>query len=156
MKFQEYKLSELGKWFGGGTPSKSKKEYWQNGSVPWVSPKDMKSFIINSTIDNVTEVAVERSSAKLIPADSILIVTRSGILQKHVPIAVNEVIVTINQDLKAIIPNEKVRSDYLANTLRLQNNRILHECAKVGTTVESLGTNLLKAFKVLVPPKSPK
>ena len=150
-EFCEYKLSELGKWLGGGTPSKSKKEYWFDGNIPWVSPKDMKRFRVDSSEDYITKLAIENTSAKLIPKGSVLIVTRSGILQRYVPIAINEVPVTINQDLKAIIPNGKVRSDYLANTLKLQNNRVLHECAKVGTTVESLGTDLLKGFKIVAP-----
>jgi len=150
-EFREYKLSELGKWLGGGTPSKAKKEYWLDGTIPWVSPKDMKKLRIDSSADYITQIAVEKTSAKLIPKGSVLIVTRSGILQRYVPIAINEVPVTINQDLKVIIPNGKIRSDFLANSLRLQNNRVLHECAKVGTTVESLGTDLLKGFKIVAP-----
>ena len=46
-------LSELGNWFGGGTPSKSNKDYWLNGSIAWVSPKDMNTKKINKTIDYI-------------------------------------------------------------------------------------------------------
>src|SRR5690554_1939351 len=72
------KLENLGVWKGGGTPSKSNLIFWKNGTIPWVSPKDMKSLIIESTQDYITEDAVRNSSTNLIPEESILIVNRSG------------------------------------------------------------------------------
>lgn len=68
--------------YGGGTPSKSHPEYFE-GSIPWVSPKDMKSNIITDSIDHITEEAVKNSSAKIVPKDAVLMVIRSGIL-KHI------------------------------------------------------------------------
>ena len=38
-------LGKLGRWTGGGTPSKSNDALWSNGTVPWVSPKDMKIIV---------------------------------------------------------------------------------------------------------------
>ena len=52
-------LGEIGKWSGGGTPSKAKKEFWENGNIPWVSPKDMWQKKISTTEDYITQSAVE-------------------------------------------------------------------------------------------------
>ncbi|EKT1212902.1 restriction endonuclease subunit S, partial [Escherichia coli] len=73
-------LGEIGKWYGGGTPSKNKIEFWENGSIPWISPKDMGRTLVDSSEDYITEEAVLQSSTKLIPANSIAIVVRSSIL----------------------------------------------------------------------------
>jgi len=60
-------LGKLGDWGGGGTPSKSKPAFWTDGTVPWVSPKDMKFDVIENSQDLITQNAVENSSAKLYP-----------------------------------------------------------------------------------------
>jgi type I restriction enzyme S subunit len=90
--------------FGGGTPSKSKPEYYI-GNIPWVTPKDMKSDIISDAIDHINEEAVINSSTKLVPQNSVLMVIRSGILKHTLPVAINDKIVAMNQDMKAFVPN---------------------------------------------------
>ncbi len=68
------------KIFGGGTPSKSKPEFYE-GPIPWVTPKDMKRRYISDSEDHISNDAVENSSVNLIPTNSILMVIRSGILK---------------------------------------------------------------------------
>ncbi|EIZ9116912.1 restriction endonuclease subunit S, partial [Escherichia coli] len=101
-------LGEIGKWYGGGTPSKNKIEFWENGSIPWISPKDMGRTLVDSSEDYITEEAVLQSSTKLIPANSIAIVVRSSILDKVLPSALIKVPATLNQDMKAVIPHENI------------------------------------------------
>jgi type I restriction enzyme, S subunit len=77
------RLGELGKWTGGGTPSKTVESYWRNGTIPWVSPKDMKSRRIEQTEDRITEEAVHGSSTKFVESGSILIVMRWASSDTH-------------------------------------------------------------------------
>src|SRR5262245_60364129 len=91
-------LGALGTWTGGGTPSKANPAFWTDGTVPWVSPKDMKVAIIGETEDRITEAAVEGSSTKYVPERSVLMVMRSGILKHSFPVAVTDRTVTLNQD----------------------------------------------------------
>lgn len=142
----ETTLEEIGVWSGGGTPSKRDDTLWTGGTIPWVSPKDMKSFAISDSQDRITHQAVEKSAAKLIPAGAVLFVTRSGILQHTFPVGVTTVEVTVNQDLKAIIPSGGIDSKYVAYFLISNNNKILHDCSKDGTTVQSIDTDALKVF----------
>lgn len=118
-------LKDLGQWSGGDTPSKSKPEYWTNGEVPLVSPKDMKTERITDSSDHITKAAVEESTAKLISAGSVLIVTRSGILSHTLPVAVTTVPVTVNQDLKVLTPKEGGLPEYVAWALRCFAREIL-------------------------------
>ncbi|MGJ7462321.1 restriction endonuclease subunit S [Halomonas sp. MA07-2] len=148
------RLGELGTWSGGGTPSKANKAFWSGGSIPWVSPKDMKCERIKTAEDSITEEAVEKSSAKMIPEGSVLMVTRSGILAHTFPVAVNECAVAVNQDLKTLTPHGGVASDYLVWFLRANNYSILKACAKHGTTVASIDTDRLKNLPVPIAPLS--
>jgi type I restriction enzyme S subunit len=155
--WQRKPLKDLGQWCGGGTPSKAKAQYWENGTVPWVSPKDMKQDRISDSEDHITEVAVSESTTNLVPAGSVLVVTRSGILQHTLPVAVAGVPVTVNQDLKALSPKSDVLPEYVAWGLRAFSQDILHTCSKQGTTVNSIETQRLLDYEIpLAPPEQQK
>lgn len=146
------KLKDCGKWYGGGTPSKSVNSYWENGTLMWVTPKDMKDKYITDTIDHITEAAVAVSSTQLIKQPSLLFVMRSGILRRILPIAIATDRVTINQDLKALIA-EGVELEYLYWYCVAFESDIREKCSKSGTTVESIETTALYEYNVLIPSK---
>lgn len=146
-------LGEIGNWKGGGTPSKSNPLYWNKGTIPWVSPKDMKSRIIRNTEDKITVEAISNSSAKIIPKWSILFVVRSGILRRTFPVALNEHEVTVNQDIQALTPFQDL-PDYVYWFVVSSGDEIRRKCAKDGTTVESIESSLLKNFPIPIPAKN--
>jgi type I restriction enzyme S subunit len=142
------RLRELGDWCGGNTPSKANAAYWIGGTVPWVSPKDMKVDEITSSEDRVSDLALKDGRVSLVPEGSVLVVTRSGILSHTLPVAVTRTPVTINQDLKALTPKPGVLPKYVAHALRGASQRILRDCSKHGTTVASIETNALLDFEI--------
>ncbi|MGO7483503.1 restriction endonuclease subunit S [Rhizobium leguminosarum] len=150
--WQEAPLGDLGSWSGGGTPSKSNAAFWGGGDIPWVSPKDMKAKRIFDTEDHITESAVCQSAVRIYPPGSILIVTRSGILRREVPVAIAMRKMAVNQDIKVLSPSPNISMEYVANVLWANNHRLLVECVKEGTTVESIDTPALMRFKVPIPP----
>jgi type I restriction enzyme, S subunit len=139
-------LRELGEWKGGSTPSKANSGFWSNGTIPWVSPKDMKVDTITSSEDCITKEAVDLGRLSIVPSGSVLVVTRSGILQHTLPVAVTTLPVTINQDIKALVPRSKVSPKYVALALQAYAREILSSCSKHGTTVSSVETNKLLDF----------
>ena len=144
-------IGDLGEWRGGGTPSKSNEAFW-DGDIPWVSPKDMKRRFISDAEDKITEAAVSSSATNLIPAGSVLIVTRSGILRHSLPTAVTVRPVAINQDLKALSPAPFVDVEFVDLQLRCETRQILSSCAKSGTTVDSVDFEALRRFPFCLPP----
>jgi type I restriction enzyme S subunit len=145
-------LGEVGRWFGGGTPSKANAAYWTKGTIPWVSPKDMKQPLIDDAHDHITEKAVQESSTNMVEAGSVLVVARSGILQHTLPVAITTRPVALNQDIKAVKPNTGVAPEFLAMALKAFEREILHTCTKTGTTVQSLELPVFHRFKIPVPP----
>jgi type I restriction enzyme S subunit len=145
-------LENLGIWRGGGTPSKSHTAYWSGGVIPWVSPKDMKRTVIESATDKVTERAIAETGLAVIPAGSILLVTRSGILARTLPVGLTTVPVVINQDLKALTPVSDVDPSFLQHQLSYLEPEILAHALKPGTTVESIEFAALLRFEVALPP----
>lgn len=144
-------LSALCKGQSGGTPLTSNAALW-NGDIPWVSPKDMKIFRISDAQDHISEDAVKYSSAPMIPAKSILVVVRSGILQRYVPVAINDVPVSINQDMRAFtVTDERLLPEFLAYFLEARSDDLL-SLVKWSTTVQSINREELEAYPIPLPP----
>jgi type I restriction enzyme S subunit len=138
---------------GGGTPAKDNLEFW-NGDIPWVSPKDMKSFWITSSKDKITEEAVEKSSASFVDTGAVLIVVRSGILRNKIPVAINTMPVTLNQDMKALRFKSENYALYFAHFIEGLYDYLLPEWRKQGATVESIEQGFLQKSLIPVPSKS--
>jgi len=144
------KLKFFAKFVGGGTPSKDEPAYW-NGEIPWVSPKDMKRPLIRETEDFITSEGLRNSPCALIPPRSVLTVVRSGILQHTIPVAINTVPVTLNQDMRALIPDDRVESRYLAYQIEGCQKALREEWVKQGATVESIEHQRMVDSRLAVP-----
>jgi type I restriction enzyme S subunit len=150
-------LKKLGTWYGGGTPSKTRDDFWENGTIPWVSPKDMGRPIVDSSEDYITEAAIDGSSTRLVPANSVAIVVRSSILDKKLPTAFIPVPVTLNQDMKAVIPHENINTRYVAHLITSRGDDILRAARKTGGSVASIDSSKLYSFLIPIPcPSDPK
>jgi type I restriction enzyme S subunit len=112
----------------------------------------MKVPVILDAEDHITRLAIAESSTNEVPKGSVLVVTRSGILAHSLPVALTGRNVTLNQDLKALIPGQQVDGEYVFRALQAFTNEILATCRKSGTTVASIETEKLLAFRVPVPP----
>lgn len=143
-------LGEVCKFTGGGTPSKKRADFW-SGDIPWVSPKDMKFEVITTSIDTISIKGVEGSAAKLIPKNAILIVVRSGILARTVPTAIAGRELTVNQDLKALLPSDCIAPRFLAYFLQAVEPVLLRSVTK-GATVHRLSSDTLKTLPIPLPP----
>jgi type I restriction enzyme S subunit len=136
------RLKRISEFRGGGTPSKDNLDYW-GGDIPWVSPKDMKVSSIVDTEDRITTRAVRESATKFVPAGSVLLVVRSGILVHSIPVALAGREVTLNQDLKALIPRSELVPEYLFYLISGLQTELLVEWKREGATVESLEVDLV-------------
>ena len=146
-------LAELGKWSGGKTPSMAEKAYWTDGTIPWISSKDMKASTLSDTQDHITEKAVNGASMTVYPANSIAIVTRSGILKHTFPAAYVPFETTVNQDIKMLVVNDEVLPRYAFHVIQGKGKDILVKTKKQGGTVDSLDFQKVLAYKVPVPSK---
>ncbi len=146
-------LKYLARFSGGGTPSKDQPAYW-GGNIPWVSPKDMKTSLISTSIDKITRKAIAQSSTSLIDAEALLIVVRSGILQHSIPVAINTVPVALNQDMKALRFSNIYDVKFAYYVVQGNQKSLLLEWSKQGATVESIEQEYLSNTYFPVPSKA--
>jgi type I restriction enzyme S subunit len=116
-------LSAVAEIVGGGTPSTKAVHYW-DGNVPWITPKDLsgyESVFISVGSRSITEEGLNRSSAKLIPANSVLYTSRAPIGY----VVINLVPVATNQGFKSLVPKKGFDSVYLYYLLKNSKKEIL-------------------------------
>lgn len=144
-------LGKLGVVYGGATPSKAKHEYWA-GTIPWVSPKDMKRFYIDDAEDSVSENAVSETSLKIIPSGSLLMVVRGMILAHSFPVALTTCEVTINQDMKALLIPDEIK-EYMLLYLRAMKHVFVGLVDRSSHGTCKIISEKLWAASVTIPPK---
>ena len=138
------------KQMGGGTPSKERPEFW-SGDIPWVSPKDMKVDYISDAQDKITAQAIQESSTKLIPRGSVLIVVRGMILVHSVPVALTEREITINQDMKALLPANHVDGEFLLFFIKGLRDYILDLVEESAHGTKCLRSEEFERMKIAIP-----
>jgi type I restriction enzyme S subunit len=142
-------LGEITTIVGGGTPTRSNPDFY-GGEIPWVTPKDMKSWEIHGAQVTITQSGLKNSATRVVPANSVLVVVRSGVLKHTVPVAVNRVPVAINQDMKALQCGDVLDPDFLARFLKARSSEILQWVR--ATTADNFPIDSLKKLRIPLPP----
>lgn len=147
MKTTTYKISEIGKVVGGGTPSTANSEYW-GGEIPWVSPKDLtgyKSVYISRGESFLTSEGL-KSGTKLLPKDTVLFSSRAPI--GYIAIASNPI--CTNQGFKSIICKKEVVTP-LFLYYYLKANLDYIKLFGTGATFPEISGASMKKIKVQLP-----
>ena len=141
-------LGEVCDVVSGGTPRSNVLSYW-DGEVQWLTPKDMgklKTRNVSDTLRTITIEGLNNSSAKLIPAKSVILSTRAPI--GHLAINNNEM--AFNQGCRGLIPSGRIDSLFLYYFLLF--SKPLLESLGTGTTFKELSASNLKSVKIPLPP----
>lgn len=142
-------LNNLFEFKSGGTPSRLVEEYFQ-GDIPWITTVALSKLYINEDDANelITEEAIQNSSTKLIPANSLLFGTRVGIGK----LAINTVPMCTNQDIVAMIPleNNNLNLIYVYWYLKQINNFFVANGR--GATIQGITTHLIRSTEIIIPP----
>ena len=144
----ECTLSDIGSIVAGGTPSKSKPEYYADQGIAWITPKDLsidKSKFISHGENDISELGFSKSSAKKMPAGTVLFSSRAPI--GYIAIAQNEL--TTNQGFKSVIPNEKIGTSYVY--FLLKNLLPTIEGMASGSTFKEISGAGMKSVPTVMP-----
>lgn len=146
------KVRYISRFRGGSTPLTGEASYWDGGEIPWVTPKDMKRGRIRDTQDHLTPEGLCECASSLLSVGHVLIVVRSGILRHSLPVAVNDVPVALNQDMRAFKLSSEMDSEYLRWFIEGNQKTLLDQWCKSGTTVESIEMEYLSGSMLSLPP----
>ncbi len=145
-------LGQVADFICGSTPSKDEPSFW-GGTLPWVSAKDMKHFLLYDAEDHLTEEGA-RNATRVSPAGTVLLLTRGMTLLTDVPICVIRRPMAFNQDVKALRPRVGVRVEYLPYLLLGLKPRLLNLVDLAGHGTGRLNLDELKSLEVVLPPEN--
>lgn len=148
--WRDVAIGDVADLVGGGTPS-TKDPANFDGDIPWLTPKDLSGVhdrFVARGARNITELGIRRSSAKLVPAGSVLLTTRAPV--GYVALAKNSI--ATNQGFRSLIPSEDMVPEFLYYWL-LTNTAELERHATGSTFKELSGTELAK-ITLSLPPNS--
>ena len=148
-QWKKYKLEEVSEIIGGGTPSTTNPDFWGE-EIPWITPRDLASTderFISCGERCITKKGLQNSSARLLPAGTVLLTTRAPI--GYLRIALNPI--CTNQGFKSLIPKADVVDNQFLFYL-LKNNVEYLKSVGVGTTFAEISGSTLRQIEFPFPP----
>lgn len=137
------KLSEVISTTSGGTPSRKNLKFYTNGSFCWVKSKELNGTFITETEEKINQLAIEKSSAKLLPPYSVLLAMYGATVGEYAIISKQ---MTCNQAICAIIPNEKYPYTYIYEYIKLSKEKI--KTLAIGSAQQNISQVLIKDLLV--------
>ena len=141
-------IADLGTVVGGGTPSKTKPEYYTDDGIAWITPKDLsidKSKFVAHGENDISELGYRNSSATTMPAGTVLFSSRAPI--GYLAIASNEV--TTNQGFKSVVPHPEIGTPFVYYFLI--HNLPLIESKASGSTFKEVSGSVMKSVEAVIP-----
>jgi type I restriction enzyme, S subunit len=136
--------------FAGGTPSRTRSDYY-NGDIPWISSGEVNKPHIDKTIEKITQLGLDNSSAKWIPVNSILVAMYGATAGQ---VSKNLIKATSNQAVLALVPKKNlIDGDFLYYQVKKNKDSILYLAQ--GSGQPNLSKDLVDNFKIKVPKELP-
>ena len=139
-------IADIGTVVGGGTPSKTKPEYYTEDGIAWITPKDLsidKSKFIAHGENDISELGYRNSSATMMPAGTVSSRAPIG----YIAIASNEV--TTNQGFKSVVPHPEIGTPFVYYFLI--HNLPLIESKASGSTFKEVSGSVMKSVEAVIP-----
>lgn len=141
-------IADIGTIVGGATPSTKKTENYENGTIAWITPKDLSAFsrrYITNGERNITEIGIKSCSAQLMPKNTVLFSSRAPI--GYVAIAANEL--CTNQGFKSVVPNKNIDPLFLYYLLKYNKEKIKNMGS--GTTFKEISGATMRNIEIVIP-----
>jgi type I restriction enzyme S subunit len=148
----EWKVGKFGdfiKTTSGGTPLRNRQDYYENGIYKWVKSKELQGTFIIDTEEKITEEALNCSSAKLLPGDSLLLAMYGATVGEH-GILTEEA--TCNQAICALIPNENYPYTFIHMFLKMNKEEIINHA--VGSAQQNISQVVIQNLEFIQPNNS--
>ena len=148
--WQKTTVGEVATGFlSGGTPITSRADYWQ-GDIPWITSKWLGDKLeLTGGEKLISQEAAKKTSAKIVPKDSIIFATRVGVGK----VGINRIDLAINQDLAGVlIDNENYDIKFLAYQLGIDSIQQYVAMNKRGATIKGITRDCLEQIRLNVPP----
>lgn len=147
--WEDTTIGECCKLGSGGTPSKSHPEYYENGIIPWLKTGEIDWNDIYDVEEKITNAGVENSSAKIFPAESV-VVAMYGMGVTRGKAAIIKIPTTTNQAVCVLQPNKKLNNRFLFYYFMCNYWQVREQ--SVGGNQLNLSGKIIAGFPIKLPP----
>lgn len=130
----------------GGTPNTKKSEYYDGGTIPWLSSGEVNQGYISSTEKYITEEGLENSAAKWVPKNSVVIAMYGATAGK---VGFITIPLTTNQAVCALLPNDAFNPLYLYYAVSSQKNWMIAQCR--GAAQPNISQGIIRSMEIPMP-----
>jgi len=142
-------IGEVIETLGGGTPSTKEPSYWEGGDIDWYSPSDLTasgSMFITGSSKKITQIGLNKSSAKLFPAYSLMMTSRATIGV----VSINTQKACTNQGFITCVPSDRLSVFHLYFWIDESREKIISVAS--GATFKEISRGEFREFPIVVPP----
>lgn len=144
------KIQDIAKCVAGATPSTSRHEYWENGTIPWLSSGEVNKYRIYETNTKITRLGYDSTSTKLVPPHTVVL-AMAGQGKTRGTAAMAEIELCTNQSICSLVTNKKMNPDFLLFYLKEQYEQLRAASNGEGGR-GGLNLKIIGAFPIMVPP----
>src|SRR3989339_1582180 len=148
LKCDWVELGEVCDTTSGGTPLKSKSEYYENGNIPWLRSGEVDQGLVFKSEEMITEKGLKNSSAKMFPKDTVLVAMYGATAGK---VGLLKFEASTNQAICGILPSDKFIPEFLYFYLRSQTQKMIELSS--GGAQPNISQNIIRKLKIPKPPK---
>ena len=140
------KMPQVVKWGSGGTPKATEKQYYDGGSIPWLVIGDLNDSIVSSSASKITELGLQNSSAKMIPAGTLLVAMYGSIGK----LGITGIECCTNQAIAYAKELYGVTTKYMFFYMAMMKSELISKGK--GGTQKNISQTVLNSLEVIVPP----
>ena len=140
------KLGDILETYLGGTPSKRKNEYWDNGSIPWINSGEVNNFRITRGTTLITKLGLEKSATKLLPKGTVVIAITGATLGQY---SILEIESCFNQSVVGIVGNNKIKGSFIYFWIANNIRAIIRNAT--GGAQQHINKENVNSFEMIIP-----
>ena len=147
--FKDCTLIRLGDYIStqsGGTPNTKKSEYYDEGTIPWLSSGEVNQGYISSTEKYITEDGLANSAAKWVPENSVVIAMYGATAGK---VGFITIPLTTNQAVCALLPNDAFDPLYLYYAVSSKKDWMIAQCR--GAAQPNISQGIIRSMEIPMP-----
>ena len=146
---QGWKVIEIGTAFKtllGGTPSREKAEYWENGTVPWINSGKVNELRVVEPSEYITDIALNRSATKLLPKHTTLVAITGATLGQ---VSYTEIETCANQSVVGIVDESQQYSEYVYCYVLNNIKNIIGKAT--GGAQQHINKDIVNSYPIILP-----
>jgi type I restriction enzyme S subunit len=142
-------LGKIAQVVSGGTPSRFEPEFWQDGTIPWITPTDITRTTgryLSESNEHITELGLRSCGTKLLPSGTLLMTSRATLGE----LRISTTAVCTNQGFKSLVPVKGIDAHFLYYQLDLNKER--YGALGIGSTFFEVNKKDTEKFELLIAP----